>query len=465
MNKFESLSGASILRQGDMEFHLMQFLKARGLLKDNAIQASGRKEFHYKSDEQLWNDIINKKEIYESQRIFLEEFAILDWVPQSPGLYHTRHAASARRDAENFIIERSNEFVVFDPYGKASMIKGGVGCLRVAIKSIGGHDLKFLCASKSGVAHKGIIVAMFPHTYSKVANLINTSGAVIANIVGEFRYWSHDQKLPFYLEVEVPRTYLLVEDVNVLGQSSRFGKLDVTAAVTFEGNVDGDPGKYFTYAHFDPARKESLSECINWMRVNYVEKRYRGKVLTDFDELISHFPDSYFPVKVLMNPQVSTSYISKLISQGFGIQPDSLVIEQLHIEGGIMSNITITGDGNVVGNNNQVVTTIHKGLASTDLRELGEAFALLKGEIIQLQNIPEKIKNRAVRAVEDAEDEAADKSGDKNTIVESLKRAKEVLEESGETYDKAKTWGKRLFDLGKTIVQYFPIIKNLITWL
>jgi len=119
---------------------------------------------------------------------------------------------------------------------------------------------------------------------------------VIANIVGELRYWSRDQNLPFHVEVEVPRVCLLVEEVDVLSQSSRSEKLDVTAAVTFEGDVEGTQGKYFTYARFDPARKESLSECINWMRINYVEKRYLGKVLTDFDELISHFPDSYFPV-------------------------------------------------------------------------------------------------------------------------------------------------------------------------
>ena len=465
MTQYESLSGATRISESDMDFYLTQYVKTRGLLKDDAFQSQGQNEPRYKADKQLWNDVIRDQEIYESRRIFLDEFAILDWIPQSPGLYHTAGATDARHNARNFIIERNNGLVVFDPYGKAQMIRGGVGCLRLSMKPVAGKELKFLCASKSGVAHRGFIIAMDSQRYKDVAPLIHKHGAIIANILGELRYWPRDRSFPFYYEEYIPRVYLLVESVSVLGYVSRFGTLDVTAAVTFEGEVERQSGRYYTYSHFDPARKESLSECINWLRINYVENRYGGRVLTDFDELTSHFPDSYFPVKILMNPQTSASDISNLILRNFGISSDSIVIEQLKIEGGIMSNITITGDGNVVGNNNQVITTIHKGLAGSDLRELGAAFALLKGEIIQLQNIPDKVKNRAVRAVQDAEEEAADKNGEENVIVESLQRAKEVLEESGETYDTVKSWGKRLFDLGKIIVQYYPAIKNLIDWL
>jgi len=116
----------------------------------------------------------------------------------------------------------------------------------------------------------------------------------------------------------------------------------------------------------------------------------------------------------------------------------------------------ITGDGNVIGNNNIVVTKINKGLMGSDLRELGEAFALFRGEVMQLQSVPEKVKNQAVRAVEDAEEEAADKSPNSETIEKSLTRAKEVLEVAGETYDKAKGWGKRLYDLGNVLVKIIP---------
>ena len=57
-------------------------------------------------------------------------------------------------------------------------------------------------------------------------------------------------------------------------------------------------------------------------------------------------------------------------------------------------NVTITGDGVVIGNNNNVVTSINKGLSSGVLKELGESFALLRGEVIQSEKIVQKVRNR-----------------------------------------------------------------------
>ena len=57
-------------------------------------------------------------------------------------------------------------------------------------------------------------------------------------------------------------------------------------------------------------------------------------------------------------------------------------VESLNVErweSTLVSNFTITGDGNVVGNNNQVVTTIHRGLDNEGLRELGEALRRFAG--------------------------------------------------------------------------------------
>lgn len=125
-----------------------------------------------------------------------------------------------------------------------------------------------------------------------------------------------------------------------------------------------------------------------------------------------------------------------------------------------MSKITIKGDGNVVGNKNIVVSEISKGTQDEKNRQLNEAFALLKEEIQQLA-IPEKAKDRSIRAIEDAEVEATDKSTDTETIKNSLNRMKEVLEDSGKVYDNTKSWGKRLFDLSQTIARYFP---NLMDW-
>jgi hypothetical protein len=39
-----------------------------------------------------------------------------------------------------------------------------------------------------------------------------------------------------------------------------------------------------------------------------------------------------------------------------------------------------------------------------------------------------------------------------------LNRVKDALEDAGEVYDNAKSWGKRLSDLAQTLIKYFPTI-------
>jgi hypothetical protein len=118
-------------------------------------------------------------------------------------------------------------------------------------------------------------------------------------------------------------------------------------------------------------------------------------------------------------------------------------------------NIIITGDGNVVGDNNRVVTKINQGLSGQDVRHLGEAFALFRAEVLQI-DVPEKVLSRAVRAIEDAEEEAADKSPDPKTIEDSLKRAKDILENADQVYDKSVNWGKRLSTLAGVLTKTIP---------
>ncbi|MCB0265198.1 MAG: hypothetical protein KDH98_18775 [Calditrichaeota bacterium] len=125
-----------------------------------------------------------------------------------------------------------------------------------------------------------------------------------------------------------------------------------------------------------------------------------------------------------------------------------------------MSDIKITGHGNVVGSNNMVITKINEKFQNNDRKELGELFALLKSEIKQL-SLSDKSKNQSIRAIEDAEEEASEESTNVETIQKSLNRMKDVLEDSGEVYDNAKSWGKRLSELSQLLVKYFP---QLINW-
>jgi len=100
------------------------------------------------------------------------------------------------------------------------------------------------------------------------------------------------------------------------------GKLDVTAAVTFRSKVVPDPrfrgeipenllsGDFWTFSHFDPSIRGSMQQCIRWI-TDYVEIRYKGRVVTDFDQQNLHFiRPPIFPMSTLMDPLVSFGSIS-----------------------------------------------------------------------------------------------------------------------------------------------------------
>lgn len=127
-----------------------------------------------------------------------------------------------------------------------------------------------------------------------------------------------------------------------------------------------------------------------------------------------------------------------------------------------MEKITIKNSAIAIGNNNYVVTTINKNLQNDKTLELNKAFESLRQEIINLSTISEKARNQTIRAIDDAKDEALDKNAKVATIKNSFERVKDTLEEAGEVYDSAKSWGKRLLELGQALVKYFPTIAGWI---
>ena len=120
----------------------------------------------------------------------------------------------------------------------------------------------------------------------------------------------------------------------------------------------------------------------------------------------------------------------------------------------------INGQQVVLGSHNVVKATIHEGLSTPDMRAVGESFALLRAEISDLRLVPEKLRNRAERAIQNAEDEAADVEPDSNVIEQGLRSARDILEAAGETYDKGRSWGLRLSELGSALAVVLPAARE-----
>lgn len=442
---------------------IKEYVQSRGLLKKDFLSVQGRKRVEYWSEEHFWQDVLQTRQIYDTCQVLLKDFKLVNWIPRAPGQYYTRDALRSRESAQNFVVARERNHVVFDPYGKSEMVKGGVGCLRLSDKQVGDERLHFLCATSSGIAHKGLLIGLPRKLYEKVIEDIEHRGAVICSISGQIRYWAGEKTLPTYAPTNIPRMYLYANKIDI--SWTKPDDIDVTAAVLFQGAVDNKEGTFFVYSHFNPCERHgvdnTIDQCIDWMETKYVRGLYDGQVLTDFDEVTPRFEDVTFPVRALMNPQTDRRAMIKMCSDLYlrrsshDKEAVEALVEHIILERKMTMNITITGDGNVVGNNNKVVTTINEGLSSQDDRQLGEAFALFRAEILQI-DAPEKVRNRAVRAIEDAEEESADNSPDPKTIEDGLKRAKDILESADQVYGKSVGWGKRLSTLAQVLMRTIP---------
>src|SRR5512140_3855339 len=108
-------------RQTDLAYLPMVDLhKAAG--GDSAQTASSNRE--------VWQLFLVEK-LYDTRRVRLEQFHLFEWFPAAPGRFHTRAAQQQRYEAAHMMVRNPEGFDYYDPYGKASMVNGGVGAVRL----------------------------------------------------------------------------------------------------------------------------------------------------------------------------------------------------------------------------------------------------------------------------------------------------------------------------------------------
>src|SRR5882762_1555308 len=120
----------------------------------------------FTSNNGIWEAILLEKARYE-MKVILESFFLFEWFPRSPGLFHAHFGKGARREARQHVETISNGVVVYNPYGKASMLDGGVGNIRLNPIAIDNKDLYLMSASSNGTAHEGFPVALPSDLYNR----------------------------------------------------------------------------------------------------------------------------------------------------------------------------------------------------------------------------------------------------------------------------------------------------------
>jgi len=347
-------------------------------------------------NQELWNYILEEKS-YPGQILNLKKFKILEWIPQSPGLFFTTKAEYLRKDAyqrgmeyqSQTILEKSlsKSFIEFRPNEKMGMVLGGYGSLRLAPKNVNGEEIFILCASSSAVSHEGIPLLLRKPEYQKIISVIKESKIPEVSLIGQLKVLPEEKSLiKLRYDQNVPKYCLEVLDLEMTNTSNE-GMVSI--AVTYASSME-DYHNNFSYSFCSfPPTSIGLKQGVDWLR-DYAE-RYSHKgnpfIVGDFDEFYNHFENVSFPIRDVANGNTSIEAL-KQFSIFYHYE-----IKQLNM-GDIISNNT----GNIVKGNtgNTFVGNIGDINITDSFNKVKEKFgkeaadALAKvAEIIQKENNPE----------------------------------------------------------------------------
>jgi len=250
----------------------------------------------------------------------LEGFDLLEWFPRAPGLYHTDQALEARREASYYIDPRferrgrREHTEVFLPEGKSSMLEGGVGCIRLKPIALGERIFWLMTATSTGVGHEGFPLTVPNCLYERHIDQIVERGAVPCTIVGRLRFLPTPLTHLVNHYADLPRLYLEAEEISYDGTGREIDrKPEVSVAVSFVSSYKGRPGVYATYVTFEPGRGGSFASSIDWLKHTYVEQLYDGRILTDFDQTRTHFPEAALSLRKIMSHQLKKGEVREVI--------------------------------------------------------------------------------------------------------------------------------------------------------
>lgn len=342
--------------------YLIPFISPQSTSK----QSTKGQDRTFHSNNELWEAIRYERFRRTDINMILDSFFLFEWFPRSPGLYHQPEARRARDDAMRRVMGIEEGVLVFDPYGKRSMLEGGVGNIRLQPIKLDNHFHYFMSASSNGSCHQGFPVAVPEEIYNPYYDEIVNRGTVVLNLVGKLRFIPHEYAELYSDYTDVPQLYLQVTGIlpPVHPKSRSMEELRVSVAVSFTSDYEGSGRIYATFVNFDPSNRSSFKESLTWMEEEYVSKKYRGRVITDFDEQESHFRNAPFSLAKVMSLAVEESDIRQL-----GFAPLSRHQQQIYIHiGEYIKYKTTESQIGSLGDNAQAsdFTQIWKGAPDED---------------------------------------------------------------------------------------------------
>lgn len=392
------------------------------LASDKVNLAGSDQDRIYHSNNGFWEAVILGQLKRTDLKILLDSFFVFEWIPRAPGLYYTREGRQAREEAQKFVRGIENGILVYDPYGKESMLKGGIGNIRLKSILINNKEHFLLGASSDGMCNEGIPIAVPTEVYNSVIDEIVERGSIVRNIVGTIRQVPEELHDLYHGYKGVPKTYLKVEEVqNAAHPKSRsMEDLRVSVAVTFLSAFEGHPNFYASYVVFDPSQKGSFEENVKWMEDTYVNDFYKGVIVTDFDQTINNFSDATFSLSKVMDLKISSTDIKRL-EKKLGYELHGILNTQNQITYIMAKYNIIGGQHGIVGDHGNIenLTQIQNSLSDDDVAKLASELQKLRAEAKkQADSGDHDIEIGALAAAETAAIQ-----GDRSGLVEHLKKA------------------------------------------
>lgn len=216
-------------------------------------------------------------------------------------------------------------------------------------------------ASSEPFAHQGLPVAVPDDLYKMIIEQIAAEGSARCTLTGRLCHVPSDFD-PLYRDlVGVPQLYLLVDQ---LERSAPVPGVWFTAdgAVMVEagpghrppeGEWDLADGIYAAFVSFFPGMPDAVNIAARWLAEIYVGDVLCGRVLTDFDEQVKRFHNTAFSLEQVMGGRISRVDAERLLVRTGASEHDSRrFIQKIDTVNGDITNINISGSGNVVATGN-----------------------------------------------------------------------------------------------------------------
>ena len=300
-------------RQTDLSYHTRPALFA---------EAEGSHPLAFHENNTLW-EAYAKEDIFPTCRLTLTHFHVFEWFPLTPGQCFTGEAEYNLQYVTGELQKTPEGY--FDPYGKMNMLRGGVGAVRLRPFVFEYENHYPMTASASGTCYEGFPLLVPERFYPELKRRIQRIGAAPATLRGKVRILTKEVPRIFATHPAFPATYLVVDEVDLHPEPRpNIEKFLVSIAISFESAYEGAPRPYVTYATFEAGNRTSFARAKAWLKRFYVEEKYQGRILTDFDQIRSQYPEAVFGLVNLYPGNIQTEALQAYVEQLFPQRQEAL---------------------------------------------------------------------------------------------------------------------------------------------